>query len=344
MIKLGRWVSAAASVALAGIGLGAPAPASAQEIAWRMHIVWVQTRPEAIKFQEMADRINERSNKKLKITVYHGGSLGLKDVDVLRFLPSGAVEMAAIYPGYLSRDAPDIANVYPQGAILDPEEHQHAIPTLVDIYKKLYDKKNIEVIGFLQPPLYLEDVACRDTPVQNLQQLKGKKLRVWSKDMVDSFSRLGVAAQIVPQNDLYLAMQTGVIDCAIYSPNTFKSISLQEVVKYTSYLYPLAGAPYAILANKKAWGALSPELQKIVREEGDRTFLETQKESIDVLDLKLKAEFEANGMKFLPAFAQAERDAVRKSSIETWLKLTESIGPEAVANAKAVMAALKLAQ
>ena len=185
-------------------------------------------------------------------------------------------------------------------------------------------------------------MACRDTPVQNFAQLKTKKLRVWSKDMVDSFARLGVSAQIIPQNDLYLAMQTGVVDCAIYGPNTFKTISLQEVVKYTSYLYPLAGAPYAILANKRAWAALPPDVQKIVREEADRTFEHSMKEAIDVIDPKMKAEFEAAGVKFLPPFPPEEQKAIQKASIETWLKLTEGIGPESLANAKRVIEALKL--
>lgn len=330
---------AASFIGLAGIS---SKPAAAQEINWRMHSIWVQARPEAQRFQEFADRVYDRSGKKLRITVHHGGALGLKDVDLLRFLPSGAVEMAAIYPGYLSRDAPDLANVYPQGAIIDPEEHEKVVPTLLDIYRTLYEKKDLKVVGFLQPPLYLEDVACKDTAVSSFEQLKGKKLRVWSKDMVESFRKLGVPAQIVPQNDLYLAMQTGVVDCAIYGLSTFKSISLQEVVKYTSYLYPLAGAPYGILANKKAWAALPADVQKVVTEEADRVFTETMKEMIDRPDPKLIAEFQASGMKILPPFSEADRRAIQKASLEVWLKLSQDISPEAVDNAKKVISALKL--
>ncbi|MGE0718324.1 MAG: TRAP transporter substrate-binding protein DctP, partial [Alphaproteobacteria bacterium] len=255
--------------ALAAGLLGAVAAsgiAAAQQVNWKMHHIWVPARSEAKLFDKFAERIAEKSGGRFNVKVFGGGTLGLKDVDLMRWLPGGSVEMAAVYPGYLSRDAPDLASLYVQGAIISDKEHFKVIPTLIELYRKIYAKYDIPVIGFLQPPLYLESVVCRDQPIQTMEQLKGKKLRVWSKDMVQSFNKLGVAAQIVPQNDLYLAMQTGVVDCAIYGPSSMKTISLQEVAKFSSYLYPLAGAPYAIIANKRAWNALPPDLQAVAKE------------------------------------------------------------------------------
>ncbi len=42
----------------------------------------------------------------LKIDVFHGGSLNLKDNDVARWLPKGAVEMGLVWANYLGRDVP----------------------------------------------------------------------------------------------------------------------------------------------------------------------------------------------------------------------------------------------
>ncbi|MCC7273259.1 MAG: TRAP transporter substrate-binding protein DctP, partial [Alphaproteobacteria bacterium] len=282
--------------------IAAPMAAAAQQVNWKMHHIWVPGRSEAKLFDRFAERIAEKSGGRFVVKVFGGGTLGLKDVDILRTLPTGTVEMAAIYPGYLSRDAPDIASLYVQGAIINPEEHFRAVDEMREIYTRLYAKYDIPVIGFLQPPLYLESVVCRDTPVQTMEQLKGKKLRVWSRDMVQSFNKLGVAAQIVPQNDLYLAMQTGVIDCAIYSPSSLKTISLQEVAKFSSYLYPLAGAPYAIIVNKKAWTALPPDLQKVATEAADWVFAESKKEAIDTISPAVVAELSTVGHKVLPPF------------------------------------------
>ena len=60
------------------------------------------------------------------------------------------------------------------------------------------------------------EMANKEEGEAALAGLKGKKLRVWEKFHVQTFETLGIAAQVVGQNDLYLAMQTGVIDCAVY--------------------------------------------------------------------------------------------------------------------------------
>ena len=52
-------------------------------------------------------------------------------------------------------------------------------------------------------------------------------------------------------------MQTGVVDCAVYPALFAHTISLQEVTKYASYLYPVAGVPYVLGASQGAWDSLS---------------------------------------------------------------------------------------
>ncbi len=51
--------------------------------------------------------------------------------------------------------------------------------------------------------------VLRDEPIRTIEGLKSKKLRVWARDQVETFTRLGVAAQIIPQEDMYVAMKTG---------------------------------------------------------------------------------------------------------------------------------------
>ena len=103
---------------------------------------------------------------------------------------------------------------------------------------------------------------CRE-PVKTLEELKKKKLRVGSREQVETFKRLGVAAQIVPQNELYAALQTGVVDCALYAARFANTISLQEVAKHvTPTGFPFPPAPYALMAHKGKWAALAPDLKK----------------------------------------------------------------------------------
>ncbi|MGE0716687.1 MAG: hypothetical protein AB7P02_14700, partial [Alphaproteobacteria bacterium] len=115
---------------------------------------------------------------------------------------------------------------------------------------------------------------------------------------------------------------------------------LQEVAKFSSYLYPLAGAPYAIIANKRAWNALPPDLQAVAKEAADWVLEESKKEAVDYISDAVVAELIAVGHKVLPPFPEADQKAIQKASFEVWLKLASEISPTMVEDVKKIMAKL----
>src|SRR5688572_14666177 len=102
MKRVLRWIGLVLTAALAATA------ARAAEFEWRFQNNWVDGRWESKMLGAFADRVNERSNGRLKITVYNGGALGIKQGDHLQALKSGSVHMAVLYPGYLARDVPDV--------------------------------------------------------------------------------------------------------------------------------------------------------------------------------------------------------------------------------------------
>ena len=106
----------------------------AQEFNWKFNNGLPENRNESKELDRFASDVSSATNKKLQIKVYHGGSLGLKNEDVLRWLPTGAAEMGLVWANYLGRDAPAMNAVYIQGSVGSTEEHLKAIPVLKDIY------------------------------------------------------------------------------------------------------------------------------------------------------------------------------------------------------------------
>ena len=330
-------------IAIAASGLGLMPAASAQTTELKMHSVLAKTRPEAIAFQEFADHVYETSGHRLKVNIYHGGALGIKDADLLRILPGESIDMAALYAEYLVRDVPELAYVFVQGAIRNADEQLTVTPTLQDIYRQIYAKYGVRIIQAVQTPIRNVHIFCKE-PVNTLAQLKGKKLRVWSKHQVETFAKLGVPAQIIAQNDLYLAMQTGVVDCAVYPVSIAKTISLQEVAKYAAYLHPYAGVPFNITISERAWKKLSPADQKILTDSGEWIWNKTAKEfreNAAAGEIEAEKALAAEGVKILPPFPQADRDAFTKAARDTWLELSKSVGESALKNREKVLAALK---
>ena len=222
------------------LGLAAGAGNAAE---WKFNNGLPEGRGESGQLETFAKDVAELSGGSLTIDVFHGGSLNLKDNDVARWLPRGAVEMGLVWANYLGRDVPALNAVMIQGSVGSPEELISALPEIQEIYTEVLGELDIVPTGFMALPLLKASIFCREDPVRTLDDLRTKKLRVWSNDQVETFTKLGVSAQIVGQNDLYVALQTGVVDCAVYPALFAHTISLQEVTKYASYLYPVAGVP-----------------------------------------------------------------------------------------------------
>lgn len=324
------------------VALSAPlAPAAAQTIEWRFNNNYAPTRPESQYIRDLAADIEKRTGGRLVISVSEGGAMGLKDADALRYMQVGTPEMAFIWPPFLGRDAPDIANVYVFGLVSNAEEHLAALPAVKSVLEEGIEKRGIEVVGFMGLPIIDATIFCRE-PVKSLDELKRVKLRVGTREQVETFGKLGVAAQIVPQNELYTALQTGVIDCALYAARFAESISLQEVAKHATPVgFPFPPAPYAMMVNKAKWDTLADDLKQHVLD----AMAGLEEVSFDFSrDAEAEAaaheKLAAQGVAWYPAFSEADRAAIREAALQTWAELAAEAGGEAEAYRQRILEAL----
>ncbi len=317
-------------------------PAAAAAAQWKMHLIWVPSRPETVSFREFAERANTRSDGTLNITVYDSGSLGIRDVDMLRVLPSGAtIQAAGLNPAYLARDVPELPYALPVGVLSSADDQLKLVDVLLRIYGDIYSRNGIRLLGLVIAPVRKTHVMSKE-PINTLAGLRSKKLRVWGKFQVDTFARLGISAQIVPQGDMYLALQTGVIDAAIYTLSSAKTISLQEVTKYASYLHPYSEAPGTMIVSERSFAALPAQGKEALIEAGRWITERTAQQLREATTLETQAEEEmrAAGMTILPDFPQADQDTYMQAAREVWRQSSQSLGARGLANYQAVNAAL----
>lgn len=325
-----RLLLVSAALTLTGAALVEPTMAAAADAEWKMHIVFVPGRPEAQAYQSFADQATEQSGEKLDITLFTGGSLGVKDADMLRILPRGnIIQAAGIYPGYLTRDKPQYAYTLPPGVVAEPETLQKILPELRAIYEETYDEAGIKLLGFIGHAVRDTHIMCKE-PVRTLKDLQGKKIRVWEQFHVDVFEKMGISAQIIGQNDLYVAMQTGVVDCAVYPIGLAVTVSLQEVAPYASYLFPYVLHPLNLIASQTAFDALPADVQQIVLEAA----AEAEKSSFASYlsgenDEKAMEQFYASGGELLKPFSESDREAFVATAGEVWKELSAGAGGNA---------------
>ncbi len=305
---------------------------------WKFNNGLPEGRNESKQLDQFAADVAELSEGSLNIKVFHGGSLNLKNNDVARWLPKGAVEMGLVWANYLGRDAPSLNSVLIQGSVGSSDELIKVLPAIQDIYKQELAEWDIVPTGFMALPLLKASIFCREEPVRTLEDLKTRKLRVWSNDQVETFTKLGVAAQIVGQNDLYVALQTGVVDCAVYPALFAHTISLQEVTKYASYLYPVAGVPYVLGANQSAWDKLTDAERDALSEAATRVWERTnQYDAAEENEAAARAKLAEQGIEFLDEFSDDDRSAFLDAASETWAQLAEEAGGNAPANRQKIL-------
>lgn len=301
-------------------------PVISAETEWNMHHVWVSSRQEAIIAQQLADRVNERTGNDFKLTVYPGGSLGIKDQDILRILPPGnAVQMNLLSTTYVTRDAPAIAYSMPEGILSTPEDMVKFLPALEEVYNEEFSKWGIKYLGALITPDRSIGIFCKQ-PVNTLEVLRTKKVRVWSGVLVENFAKIGVTTVVIPQSDLYMALQTGVVDCAVYYTGAANTISLQEVAPYWAEISYYA-LPSVLIASQAAWEKLPKSVQVIFEEE-----VAAIKESL--LDRYLNSNYEraeadkfiAAGGKELGLFPEEDRRAFHEAAVENWEGTLRGLG------------------
>jgi TRAP-type C4-dicarboxylate transport system substrate-binding protein len=337
MSNRSRGAAAGAALALALFA----AESGAQTVEWKFNNNYAPTRPESAHVRAFAQDVAERTGGRFKITVLEGGAIGLRDADALRWMQTGTPEIAFNWPPFLGRDAPELANLYVYGSVSTAAEHLKALPALEQILTEGYTKAKVGIVGFMGLPIIDATLFCRQ-PVKTLDELKRVKLRVGTREQVETFRALGVAAQIVPQNELYTALQTGVVDCALYAARFAQSVSLHEVAKHATYTgFPFPPVPYVIMVNPAKHAALPADLKAALAAATAKLKQASSDFSKDAeAERAARERLKAAGVTWYPDLSAPEQEAIRKAALATWKTIAGESGAAAVAYRERILKAL----
>jgi TRAP-type C4-dicarboxylate transport system substrate-binding protein len=127
------------------------------------------------------------------------------------------------------------------------------------LLQKVYDKYNIFEAAYWV--WFGPAISCKDTLVNDMTSLKGKKIRVPSSQHAEVVKWLGGSPVTISWGEVYSALQRGVIDGAIGSLAAQKNSKWYEVCKYTTRMAEAFGMD-RICVNKDAFNKLSKDAQE----------------------------------------------------------------------------------
>lgn len=308
--------------------------AQAEALKWKFGNPWPATHPATKKLDEMLTEINERSKGQLEIEMMYLRAVGYKQGDLLRVLKQGVAQMSLFVPYYVSRDAPLLANVIPAGGLFDAEQNLDIAGAQREYAKKILQRDWDTTLAtrFFNLGGRNLIIVAKD-PISSLKGLEGKKLRHFDKTAIAAMKELGISAQTLPQSELYLALQTGVVDAAVHGLTNAKAQSIYEVACCFSDFtpFPGQGAPYGFIVRNDEWAKVPDSVKKTIEEVAEKQWNEGISGWREgKASAAAKAFLVDKGMKDLGEFSQADRQRLQDTVFAVWKAQCEKLGPEAM--------------
>jgi len=214
-----------------------------------------------------AKEVEEKTNGQLKFEIYPSGSL-VKAKQQFDALANGSLDMT-LYP-----------LAYSGGKI--PQTNITLMPCLVTSYEqglrwkdapigkelnKLLEEKGVVLLTWVWQA---GGVVSKENPIIVPKDVEGLKMRGAGKSMDIMLAAAGAAIASIPSNEVYNALQQGVLDAAVSSSGSLISFRLYEQAKHvtTARKHTFWFMFEPLLMSKATFDSLTPEQQKIVREVG----------------------------------------------------------------------------
>ena len=178
--------------------------------------------------RKFAADVEKRTNGSLKVEVYPASSL-VKTFAQFGALRKGALDMSVLPIAYGGGEVPE-ANLGLMPALITSYEQglRWKDAPIGKEWSKLLEDRGIKIITWVWQAGGMASLA---KPVVGPDDAKGLKIRGGSKEMDMMLKGAGAAITNVPSNEIYSAMQSGVLDAALTSSTSLISFRLYETGK-----------------------------------------------------------------------------------------------------------------
>ncbi|MGE4657734.1 MAG: ABC transporter substrate-binding protein [Gammaproteobacteria bacterium] len=263
---------------IAGLGSGAALAAcapetqeqigsnSTQRFSWKLVTTWLPNFPGlGTGVNTLARYIEELSAGRITVRVYAAGEL-VPAFEVFDAVQQGTAEMGhgAAYYWRGKTEAAQFFAAIPFGLNAHEMNAWLYYGGGLDLWREVYEPFNLM-------PFPCGNTGCQmggwfNRPIESMEDWIGLKMRIPGIGG-EVLRREGAIPTAIPLGEIFLALQTGVIDATEWvSPYNDRALNLQDVARY--YYYPgwqEPGPTLECIVNMDAWNSLPPDLQAIVR-------------------------------------------------------------------------------
>lgn len=251
---------AALGLALAGgLASGGSALAQAKAVKWKGVANTRNSRQWTDKWEWLAKELPATTDGRFTLEMSSFPELGLNGAELIRLLNTNTLDIAEVITGYVSGDAPLFEGVQLPGVYKDYEQARQGyeawLPAVVQQRERVVGGRALNSFAFSNMYMFTK------FPMKSLDDLKGKKIRIFAKSQADYLGALGAEPVSIPLAESYTSLERGTVDGLVTGPETAAGMKIYEVTKYVIDLNLGVGAGFNVV-SRKSWDALPADLKQ----------------------------------------------------------------------------------
>lgn len=249
-----------AAAAGASAGFGLPAWAQQEELKLATfvpltHIIMARV------LTPWAEELAKASNGRLAVRMFPSMQLGGKPPELYKQTERGISDICFTLPGYTSNEFPMMQLTELPGMANSAEDGTRKIWQNFDKFLGR-DFAQTKVLA-----LWNSDSAAlmtKSRPIRRLEDVRGMKIRTPSAAQSMQIEALGGTPIDMPANQIYNALDRGVVDAAMIPMSGAIDFKLIEVARYYTINPPVGRSNFLVTMNKPRYEKLPADLRKII--------------------------------------------------------------------------------
>ena len=279
-----------------------------QKVVWKASDVHPLGYPTVEAIVRMGKKLEAATNGRISIQMFPAMQLG-GEKEMIEQAQVGALQIARISVGAMGPVVDDL-NVFNLPFVFRDEAHMRKVidgPIGQDMLERMSSGPGSRLIALGWMDAGTRNVYAKKA-VSTPADLKGMKIRMMGNPLfVETMNAMGGNGVAMGFNELFSALQTGVVDGAENNPPTLLAQNHYTVSK----VYSLTGhliIPEIFVFSKRTWEGLSKDEQALVKKLSVETQIE-QRKLWDAYTGEAETKLKAAGVQFVnadkPAFYKA---------------------------------------
>jgi tripartite ATP-independent transporter DctP family solute receptor len=221
--------------------------------------------PTVVAVEDMGKKLEKATNGRLSIQMYPSMQLG-GEKEAIEQAQVGAIQFARVSVGALG-PVIDELNVFNMPYLFRNTAHMQKVidgPIGQELMDKVTNNPKAGLVALAWMDAGARSLYDTKKAIRNLDDLKGMKFRVMGNPMfVDMMNSLGGNGVSMGYDQVFNALQTGVVDGAENNPPSFVFDNHYQVAKFLTLDEHLI-VPEMVVFSKKTWDTLSKEDQALL--------------------------------------------------------------------------------